>query len=126
MKWLLIIALVIASYFDLKFRKIPNWLTYSAIALSLPWFSKFHLVAILIGLVVALTFGKYIGAGDIKLAVAIAIWSHITHSSQYWIYVSLILGGLAGLIYRRKSIIFAPFMAVGVILANLARSIGFI
>jgi Flp pilus assembly protein protease CpaA len=104
MKWLLIIALVIASYFDLKFRKIPNWLTYSAIALSLP----------------------YIGAGDIKLAVAIAIWSHITNSSQYWIYVSLILGGLAGLIYRRKSIIFAPFMAVGVILANLARSIGFI
>lgn len=126
MKWFLILVVAVATYFDLKFRKIPNWLTYSAIAFSFLWFQKFHVVAISIGLLVALIFGKFIGAGDIKLAVAIAIWSQILNWSQYWIHFSLILGGLAGLIHQRKSIAFAPYMAAGIALANMARSYGFI
>lgn len=126
MKWFLIAVVALATYFDLKFRKIPNWLTYSAVGLSFIWFSSFHLVIITLGLLVALALGKFIGAGDIKLAVAIAIWAHILNWSQYWIYFSLIIGGLAGLVYQRKSIAFAPYMAAGLALANVARSYGFI
>ncbi|MFM8621017.1 MAG: prepilin peptidase [Candidatus Nanopelagicaceae bacterium] len=126
MKWFLIIVVALATYFDLKFRKIPNWLTYSAIALSFLWFSKFHLLMLALGLLVAVLLGNLIGAGDIKLAVAIALWSHILNWSQYWIFCSLLLGGIAGLIYQRKSIAFAPYMAAGLALANVARSYGFI
>jgi len=76
------------------------------------------LIAIASGVLAALLF--------IKLAVAIAIWSHILNWPQSWLYISLLLGGLFGLANRKKSLPFAPFMAAGVLLANVARSKGFI
>ena len=126
MSWFLIITVALATYFDLKSRRIPNWLTYGAIALSFMELSVFHFVAIAIGIISAIVFGRFVGAGDIKLAVAIAIWSHILGWSQYWIYASFLVGGIAGLIYRRKSLPFAPYMGAGLVVANLARSYGFI
>jgi Flp pilus assembly protein protease CpaA len=121
----LVVVVAIATYFDLKKRSIPNWLTYGAIAFSLFWFSNFHILVIALGALSALLFGKYVGAGDIKLAVAISIWSHILNWSQIWLYISLLLGGLFGLANQKKSLPFAPFMAAGVLLANVARSKGF-
>lgn len=118
-------VVAIATYFDLKQRTIPNWLTYGAIAFSLLWLSYFHILMIALGALSALIFGKFVGAGDIKLAVAIAIWSHILNRPQSWLYIALILGGLFGLASRKKSLPFAPFMAAGVLLANVARSKGF-
>ena len=126
MEIILILVVALATYFDLKNRTIPNWLTYGAIAISLFWASYFHVLVVAIGLLIALLFGRFIGAGDIKLAIAIAIWSHILNWSQSWIYFSLIIGGLFGLANRKKSLPFAPFMAAGVLLANVARSQGFI
>ncbi len=120
------LVVAIATYFDLKKRTIPNWLTYGAISISLFWFSYFHVLVIALGILSAVLFGKFIGAGDIKLAVAIAIWSHILNWPQSWLYISLLLGGLFGLANRKKSLPFAPFMAAGVLLANVARSKGFI
>jgi Flp pilus assembly protein protease CpaA len=122
----LVLVVAIATYFDLKKRTIPNWLTYGAITISLFWFSYFHILVVALGMLLAVLFGKFVGAGDIKLAVAIAIWSHILNWPQSWLYISLLLGGLFGLVNRKKSLPFAPFMAAGVLLANVARSKGFI
>jgi prepilin signal peptidase PulO-like enzyme (type II secretory pathway) len=38
----------------------------------------------------------------------------------------LILGGIFGLIYRAKRLPFAPFMAAGLFIANLAQGRAFI
>lgn len=126
MEFFLVLVVAFATYFDLKNRTIPNWLTYGAMAISLFWFSYFHVLVFALGIVSALIFGKFVGAGDIKLAITIAIWSHILNRPQIWLYVALLLGGLFGLVNRRKSLPFAPFMAAGVLLANVARSKGFI
>lgn len=126
MIWFLITVVAIATYFDLKSHRIPNWITYPAIAISFFWFDSFHLVAISLGILISLLFSRWIGAGDIKLAIAISIWSHILNLSQYWIYFALLIGGIAGLLNRQKSIAFAPYMAAGLLIANLARSSGFI
>ena len=126
MEFFIITVVALAAYFDLKSRRIPNWLTYSALAISFICPSPFQVLAIAIGFISALIFGKYVGAGDIKLAVVISIWSHILNWSQYWLYLALIIGGIYGLFNRRKSLPFAPFMAVGLLFANVARSQGFI
>lgn len=126
MSWILVSTVALATYFDLKSRRIPNWLTYGSIGFSFIKFSEFHFVAIGIGIICAIIFGRFVGAGDIKLAVAIAIWTHILSWSQDWIYASFLVGGIAGLIYRRKSLPFAPYMAAGLVIANVARSYGFI
>lgn len=126
MKYFLILVVALATYFDLKSRRIPNWLTYSAFAISFIKPSYFHLVVILFSLFAAIFFGKYIGAGDIKLAAVISIWSHILNWPQIWIYVSLIAGGVFGLFKRDKAIPFAPFMGMGLLIANVARTKGFI
>ena len=126
MEFFIITVVALAAYFDLKSRRIPNWLTYSALAISFIYPSPFHLLAIAIGFISALIFGKYVGAGDIKLAVVISIWSHILNWSQYWLFLALMIGGIYGLCYRRKSLPFAPFMAIGLLVANVARSQGFI
>jgi Flp pilus assembly protein protease CpaA len=126
MNLILLGVVVIAAYFDIRFRKIPNWLTYPAIAISLPFFDKFFLVVLCLALLIALAFSKYIGAGDIKLSIVVALWSHILNLSQYWLYLALIFGGIAGLIYRRKTLPFAPYIALGLLVSNVARGMGFI
>lgn len=121
MIWILITVVAIATYFDLRFRRIPNWLTYPALAFSLISFDKFIVALLFVGIFSAILFGKYIGSGDIKLSVVIAAWSHIYGFSQNWIFISLIIGGLAGFIYRRKTLPFAPYLAIGVVIANVAQ-----
>jgi Flp pilus assembly protein protease CpaA len=121
MKILLLMAVAIATYIDLKKRQIPNWITYPALIIALPYFDTFFIFAAITSLLVALIFGKFIGAGDVKLALVLAIWSHILNWSQYWLYLAFILGGIFGLIYRAKRLPFAPFMAAGLLIANLAQ-----
>ena len=126
MIWFLIIVVAIATYFDLKSRRIPNWLTYPSLVITLIYFDRFFIFATLVALIAAILFGKYIGAGDIKLALAISLWSHILSWSQYWLYFALFLGGIAGLFQRSKRIPFAPFMAAGLVIANVARGMAII
>jgi Flp pilus assembly protein protease CpaA len=121
MKILLLMAVAIATYIDLKKRQIPNWITYPALIIASPYFDTFFIFAAITSLLVALIFGKFIGAGDVKLALVLAIWSHILNWSQYWLYLAFILGGIFGLIYRAKRLPFAPFMAAGLLIANLAQ-----
>lgn len=129
MMWALFFVAALAAYFDLKSRKIPNWLTYSTYLFSLLWIKNhlgFFLVTLLIATVIALILGQYIGAGDIKLSLVIANWSQILQLNQYWLYFALTLSGIAGLFYRRKRMPFAPFIAAGVLISNMARTLGFI
>ena len=126
MTWIPIVAVAIATYSDWRFRRIPNWLTYSLIAVSLPWFDFITLLILTSAILAALIFGARIGAGDIKLAAGIGIWSHILSWSQMWIYTGLLLGGVYGIFQRKSRIPFAPFIAAGVLLSNVARANGFI
>ena len=126
MIWFLVAVVALATYFDLKSRKIPNWISYGTICISLFYFDRLYVIFVFIGILVALAFGKYIGAGDIKLSVAMAIWSHILNLSQYWIYFALLIAGLWALFNRRERVPFAPFIAAGLLLANVARGYGFI
>ena len=119
MIWFFILVLLLATVFDLRSRRIPNWLTYPALILALYKFDFFYLFVLAISLIIILFFARYIGAGDIKLAAVIAIWSHILGLSQFWMYISLILGGAFALTFRKKSLPFAPFMALGVLISNL-------
>ena len=118
MIWFLILVILLSTIFDLKSRRIPNWLTYPALFLALHKFDTFYLFVISISLIASLTLSRYVGAGDIKLGAVIAIWSHILGLSQFWLYVSLIIGGAFALIFRKKSLPFAPFMALGVLISN--------
>jgi|DEB19_MinimDraft_3_1074340.scaffolds.fasta_scaffold151367_2 prepilin signal peptidase PulO-like enzyme (type II secretory pathway) len=126
MSYFFVAVLAAATYCDLKTRRIPNWLTYPFLVLGLFRIDSFYLLVCIFSIFTALAFGRLIGSGDIKLAAVISIWSHILSWSQYWIYAALIFGGIAGVIFRRKSLPFAPYMAAGVIAANVARSYGFI
>ena len=126
MSFFLISVVALATYFDLKYRRIPNWLTYPTILLALIFFDKVFIPIILLGIITALIFGKYIGSGDIKLSIAIALWSHILSWSQYWIHAALILGALFGVAFRQKRLPFAPFIAAGILIANVARSYSFL
>lgn len=121
MKVVLLIVVAIATYIDLKRHQIPNWITYPTLIVALLFVDSFYVLATFIALLISLIFGKFVGAGDVKLALALVIWSHILNWSQYWLYVALVLGGIFGLIYRAKRLPFAPFMAAGLLIANLAQ-----
>lgn len=126
MSFLLITVVATATYFDLKDRRIPNWLTYPTILAALILFDETIIWIIAIGIITAILFGSFVGSGDIKLSIAVGMWSHILSWSQFWIYFALIFGGLFGVVLRQKRLPFAPFIALGVLFANMARSYGFI
>lgn len=115
-------VLISTSYFDIKSRRIPNWLILIG---ALPLLFKanlFLVIAAVLALFSALIFGRYVGAGDIKLAFLISAYSHLLSLPQLWIYFALISGGIFAVFTRQLSIAFAPFMAFGVAIAYLARA----
>lgn len=98
---ILLILLAIAFYFDLKYRIIPNWLTFGGIAVGivghfiLPGWEplKLSLIGAGFGFVVLLPFFWVggMGGGDVKLMAAIG-------ALQTWpdVFFSLCYGGLIG------------------------------
>ena len=126
MSLILISTVATATYFDLKSRRIPNWLTYGSTAISFIYFERIFIAFIAIGVLTAILFGNLIGSGDIKLSICVAIWSQILNLSQFWIYFALLFAGLGALLGRQKSLPFAPYLAIGVLSSYLARRYGFI
>ena len=123
---LIFVALLIStSYFDIKSRRIPNWLILIGVLPLLFKANLFLVIAAVLALFSALLFGRYLGAGDIKLAFLIAAYSHLLSLPQIWIYFALISGGIFAVFTRQtrqSSIAFAPFMAFGVVIAYSARA----
>lgn len=114
-------ALVIASYYDLKYRKVPNWLTLPVAILALFKVDQFTILILLFALFLLFLFRRSIGGGDIKLGVAVALWAHILQISQSWLLIALLIGGIYAIIFRKGSIPFAPFMALGFAIALLSN-----
>ncbi len=104
--YVLIVVLVVAVYSDLRFRKVWNWLTFSAIIVGLPlaWCASGvpGLVVSLKGLGLMLLVGLvgyftgFIGAGDSKLLAGIGSLAGV--SSVGWILaISAVAGGVMAL-----------------------------
>lgn len=107
LKGLLLALLITGAAFDLRFRKIPNWLTVSGVVLGLAanaLLSGWHgFVAASVGFLVA--FAAYLplyalralGAGDVKLMAAVGSFT----GAALWFDVLIataLLGGLAAVI----------------------------
>ena len=118
----LTILLITASYFDIKEKRIPNRLIIFGILPLLFVPNIFTIIALSLALISGLLLNRLVGAGDIKLAFLIASYSHLLSWSQFWIYFALVSGGIFALIARKRSIAFAPFMGLGVVIAYLARA----
>lgn len=118
----LTILLITASYFDIKEKRIPNRLIILGILPLLFVPNIFTIIALSLALISGLLLNRLVGAGDIKLAFLIASYSHLLSWSQFWIYFALVSGGIFALIARKRSIAFAPFMGLGVVIAYLARA----
>lgn len=98
--------LAVASWTDVKQRRIPNWVSAAVLVVglvsvgiaggwaALGWAGLHVLVALLVGL--ALTAAGVLGAGDAKLYAAIAAWLPI--QAGLFLLVAVALAGLALLV----------------------------
>ena len=113
LKLALIVTAIAAAYYDLRVRRIPNWLNLSGVILGLglnTYFESFHgTLHALGGLSVALCVYlplyalKGMGAGDVKLMAAIGAMT----GAGNWFYIFIgtaLIGGLASvaLVLLRK------------------------
>ncbi len=99
--WPTVIVLVVATFTDLRSRRIPNWLVFPffgcGIAIS-SWLHGWHgaaqslegagLALLIYGV---LYFMGGMGAGDVKLCVAIGAWI-----GPYQLFLALLMTALAG------------------------------
>jgi prepilin peptidase CpaA len=99
--WLAVVVLGVATFTDLRSRRIPNWLVLPYLLLGIAfsiWFHGWHgAVESLEGAGLALLIYGFLfwmggmGAGDVKLCIAIGAWIGPTQ-----LFVALVLTGLAG------------------------------
>ncbi|HTU45515.1 MAG TPA: A24 family peptidase [Bryobacteraceae bacterium] len=108
LKVILICTVLAAGIFDLRYRRIPNWLNLSAIALGLGMnillFEVHGLVLALLGLgcslliYIPLYLVRGMGAGDVKLMAAVG--AIVGPMNWLWIFLfTAVLGGVVSLIY---------------------------
>ncbi len=105
--FLLIIYLVIAFYMDVRYSKLPNWLTISGVVVGLAYHTitgiigglLFSLLGLIVSTLVLLLmyFIKALGAGDVKLFAGIGAIMGMEFS-LYGILYSIIFAGLISLI----------------------------
>jgi prepilin peptidase CpaA len=131
LKALLLAAVILAAAFDLRYRRIPNWLNLSAILLGVAANGLlFHIHGLLFSLLgvgcslliyVPLYLLRGMGAGDVKLMAAVA--SIVGPWNWLWIFLATaLLGGLVSLIYvvlRRR--VHQTFLNLALVLTELGR-----
>ena len=105
---LLGILILVAAIFDIRFRRIPNWLVLAGIMTGLAWngsslsLSGLGRSAAGLGLGFALYFPLYLlrarGAGDVKLLAAVGA---ITGPGNcFWVFLlTAVLGGVIAVVY---------------------------
>ena len=94
-----------AAYFDLRWRRIPNWLVAATIVLSLSWHSwlngldgfKASGAGLLVGgaLLLPCYLLKGMGAGDVKFFAAIGAAVTLQNILSVFVFAALIAGGMA-------------------------------
>ena len=128
---LLAILVAIAAVFDIRYRRIPNWLVLSGIIAGLAWnsstsgWSGLGRSAEGLGLGFALYFPLYLirarGAGDVKLLAAVGA---ITGPRNcFWIFLlTAVLGGIIAVILLMfRGRLRKTFFNVGWILQDLVH-----
>jgi prepilin peptidase CpaA len=142
--WLALAACTVASYCDVKSRRIPNWLTGSLALAALAIHSFYGLRAALISLAVMVVLTAAgtllysrggIGGGDIKLAVAASGMLSFPSCVPFLLY-SAIGGGLLAVVFmifwrtargsepsKPKTLPYAVAFLFGVVVLALSQSI---
>jgi len=102
---LILLSATTAAYFDLRWRRIPNWLVGATIVLSLAWHTwssgwdglKMSAAGLLVGmaLLLPLYLLKGMGAGDVKFFAAIGAAVTFNHILSVFVFAALIAGGMA-------------------------------
>jgi prepilin peptidase CpaA len=104
---LLAILTLVAAVYDMRFRRIPNWLVLAGIIAGFAWntyasgFSGLGHAAEGLGLGFALYFPLYLlkarGAGDVKLLAAVG--AIVGPGNCFWVFLlTAILGGVIAMI----------------------------
>jgi prepilin peptidase CpaA len=131
LKIVLVCTVLAAGLFDLRYRRIPNWLSLSAIAIGLGanlfLFALHGFVFALLGMgcslliYVPLYLVRGMGAGDVKLMAAIGAIVGPWNWLGIFLFTAL-LGGLVSLLYvllRRR--MHQTFLNLGMIVSDLLR-----
>jgi prepilin peptidase CpaA len=102
---LILVSATTAAYFDLRWRRIPNWLVGATIVLSFVWHAWSSgwngLLMSGAGLLVAMALLlplyllKGMGAGDVKFFGAIGAAVTFKHVLAVFVFAALIAGGMA-------------------------------
>lgn len=129
---LLTVLIVVAAIFDIRYRRIPNWLTLSGVVTGVALNSFLYqglpgLKLSLAGLGVA--FGSYMllylvrgmGAGDVKLMAAIG--AMVGFRDWFGIFlVTALIGGVAGIaLVAARGRLLRTFWNIGFILSELKQ-----
>ena len=101
----ILLSATTAAYFDLRWRRIPNWLVGATIALSFVWHAwsggwdglLMSGAGLLVGmaLLLPLYLLKGMGAGDVKFFAAIGAAVTYKHVLAVFVFAALIAGGMA-------------------------------
>jgi prepilin peptidase CpaA len=104
---LILISVTVAAYFDLRWRRIPNWLVVVTIGAALTWhavtggISGFWLslagLTVGAGVLLPLFLLRGMGAGDVKLFGALG--AAVTYNHVFTVlFISLIVAGVMALV----------------------------
>ncbi len=127
---ILISLLIVCSIIDLKYKIIPNKITYSGIILGLIlslFFDHLTFISSLIGglipagllFLIALVYKKGMGIGDVKLVAMIGVFT-----GYKIVLAGIFIGSIVGLLFvlplliagkmsRKSRIPFGPFISIG-------------
>ncbi|MFQ5795505.1 MAG: prepilin peptidase [Candidatus Bipolaricaulia bacterium] len=136
----LISALIVVTFIDLEFKRIPNWITFPGILLGLLstlWLGDISIWTALAsavaggGLLWALgvLYKGGMGGGDIKLAAMLGAflgWQNLFITLLIASVVGSVIGGILiarGKAGRRATVPFGPFLSLGAIVTLLVPSI---
>jgi len=99
------LLLATAAVTDIRGFKIPNWVSAGLLLLFVPvavllpldghWLSHVGAALSVLAVGVVLFLRGWLGAGDVKLMAAVALWTGFAHLAQFVLVVSLAGGVLA-------------------------------
>lgn len=96
-----IVFLLIASYTDIKDRKIKNYVTYPMFLIGLLLSERFFVslgLGVLLGIILIFLPGFNAGMGDVKLVIACGTWFNSLETGVYFLLIAVSLVTLFNII----------------------------